>query len=134
MKTLVVAVAAALVSAAASVGSVGTFAGVQNERELAIAMPVDADAAETIIPFIEAAARAEGLSRIRAYKKDIFIPLDQAQLSFVNDHGQLTMHVAVESEYRFAKGERQAVLDGLKAKGNALFTEALMLRGASLAR
>lgn len=133
MKTLIVAVAAALVSAAASVGSVGTFTGVQNERELAIAMPVDADAAETIIPFIEKAARAKGLTRIRAYKKDIFIPLDQAQLSFVNDKGQLTMHVAVESEYRFAKGERQAVLDGLKAKGNALFTEALMLRGAAMA-
>jgi hypothetical protein len=134
MKTLIVAVAAALVSAAASVGSVGTFSGVANERELAVAMPVDADAAETIIPFIEMAARAQGLSRIRAYKKDIFIPLDQAQLSFVNDNGTLTMHVAVESEYRFAKGERQAVLDGLKAKGNAIFTEALMLRGASLAR
>jgi hypothetical protein len=131
MKTLIVAVAAALVSAAASVGSVGTFGSVANEREVAVNMPVDVSAAEALVPYIEKAAREEGLTRIRAYKTSVFIPLDQAQLSFVREGGHLTMHVAVESEYRFQKGERLQVLEGLQGRGNAIFARALMLQGAA---
>ena len=129
MKTILVAVAAALVSAAASVGSVGTFANVANERELAIELPLAGEAAAAVIPFIEKAAREQGLKRIRAYEHDVFIPLEQAQLSFVTEGGQLTMHVAVETEFRFAKSERLQVLDGLKTRGNVILARALMLQG-----
>ena len=80
---------------------------------------------------IEKAAREDGLTRIRAYDHAVFIPLEQANLSFVNDKGNLTMHVAVESEYRFKKAERHAALEALKARGNALFARALMLQGAA---
>jgi hypothetical protein len=134
MKSLIVAVAAALVSAAASVGSVGTFSHVASDKELAVAMPLAGDAADAVIPFIEKAAREQGLTRIRAYEHDVFIPLEQATLSFVNNEGTLTMHVAVESEYRFAKAERQAALGALKDQGNAIFARALMLQGAAQAR
>lgn len=134
MKTLIVAVAAALVSAAASVGSVGTFTHVANDRELAVAMPLSGDAASALVPFIEKAAREQGLTRIRAYNHDVFIPLDQATLSFVNNAGTLTMHVAVESEYRFARGERQAALQNLRDQGNVIFVRALMLQGQAQLR
>lgn len=131
MKTLAVAVAAAIVSAAASVGSVGTLTGTSNERELAVELPIDAVAAETLVPFIEKAARDSGITKVRAYKTDVFIPLEQAQLSFVKDGTHFVMHVAVESEYRFKKGERQQVLEDLKTKGHGLFTKALILQGTS---
>ena len=127
MKTFVVAVAAALVSAAASVGSVGAF-GVENDREASVELAVSADQAESVIPYIEMAARQDGIKRIRAYKNDVFIPMDQATLSFVKANGHLTMNVAVETEYRFAKGERQQVLADLTAKGNALYAHALILK------
>jgi hypothetical protein len=137
MKTLLIAVAAALVSASVAVGSggvftgEGNFTGVINERELAVSMPLSGEAADALIPFIEKAAREDGLTRIRAYDHAVFIPLEQANLSFVNDKGNLTMHVDVESEYRFKKAERHAALEGLKARGNALFARALMLQGAA---
>jgi hypothetical protein len=131
MKTLIVAIAAALVSAAASVGSVGTFTGVANEREVAVDMPVDVNAVDALVPFIEKAARDQGLTRIRAYKTSVFIPLEQAQLSFVLEDGHLKMHVAVESEYRFQKGQRLQALEGLKVQGNTIFAQALMLQGAA---
>jgi hypothetical protein len=137
MKTLLVAVAAALISASVAVGSggvftgEGNFTGVVNERELAVAMPLSGAAADAVIPFIEKAAREEGLTRIRAYDHAVFIPMEQASVSFINDKGNLTMHVAVESEYRFKKAERHAALEALKTRGNALFARALMLQGAA---
>jgi hypothetical protein len=137
MKTLVVAVAAALVSASVAVGSsgiftgVGNFTGVGSERELAVSMPLSGAAADAVIPYLEKAARADGHSRVRAYDHSIFITLDDATLSFINDKGNLTMHVAVESEYRYKKSERHAALESLKARGNALFAKALMLQGAA---
>ena len=131
MKTLIVAVTAAIVSAAASVGSVGTFTGVANEREVAVDMPVDVNAVDALVPFIEKAARDRGLTRIRAYKTSVFIPLEQAQLSFVLEDGHLKMHVAVESEYRFQKDQRLQALEGLKVQGNTIFARALMLQGAA---
>lgn len=54
--------------------------------------------------------------------------LERAMKTFVKTNGQLTMHVAVETEYRFAKGERQQVLAGLTAKGNASYARALILK------
>jgi hypothetical protein len=137
MKSLLVAVAAALVSASVAVGSggvftgVGNFTGVSSERELAVSMPLSGEAADAVLPFIEKAAREGGLTRIRAYDHAVFIPLEQASLSFVNDKGNLTLHVAVESEYRFKKAERHAALEALKAQGNSLFARALMLQGAA---
>ncbi len=130
MKTIAIALATALVSAAASVGSVGELVQ-SNERELKVEMPIDAIAAQQLVPYIEMAARGEGLTRIRAYKTDVFIPLEQAQLSFVKDGTSFVMHVAVESEYRFKKGERQQVLNDLKQHGQKIFTEALLLQGAA---
>lgn len=128
MKTFVVAVAAALVSAAASVGSVGAFGAAESDREASVELAISADQASSVIPFIEMAAREDGLKRIRAYKNDIFIPMEQATLSFTKADGHLTMNVAVETEYRFAKGERQQVLGDLTAKGNALYARALILK------
>jgi len=106
-----------------------TFKGLENERELAVELPVDAIAAQELVPFIEKAAREQGLKRVRAYKTDVFIPLDQAQLSFVREGGHLNLHVAVESEYRFQKGERAQVLEDLKHQGHQIFTRALILKG-----
>jgi hypothetical protein len=130
MKIILPAVVAAVVSAA-SVGSVGVFAGVSSEKELAVALPVAANAAEHLVPFIEKAAREQGIGRVRAYARDVFIPLEQASLSFVRDGDTFTMHVAVESEYRFAKGDRAAALAELKAVGDGIFTRALQLQGAA---
>ncbi|HEY1101102.1 MAG TPA: hypothetical protein VGF99_19340 [Myxococcota bacterium] len=127
MKTFAVTVAAALVSAAASMGSLGV-AGTTNDREASVELAISADQASSVIPFIEMAAREEGLKGIRAYKNDVFIPLEQATLSFVKADGHLTMNVAVESEYRFEKGSRQAALDALKQQGNALYARALILK------
>lgn len=130
MKTLAIALVAALASAAA-VGSQGTFTMFQNERELAVELPVSAVDATSIVPFIEKAARERGITRVRAYDRDVFIPLEQATLSFVRNAGSLTMHVAVESEYRYAKADRAAALMELKGMGNAIFLRALQLQAAS---
>lgn len=132
MKPVIAAIAAALVSAA-SVGGMTTFKGLENERELAVELPVDAIAAQELVPFIEKAAREQGIQKVRAYKTDVFIPLEEAQLSFVREGGHLNLHVAVESQYRFQKGERAAVLENLKHKGHEIFTRALILKGQSQA-
>jgi hypothetical protein len=130
MKTLIAAVAAALVSAA-SVTTVGVFSGVESEKEMAVDLPVDVASAGTLVPFLEKAARERGITRVRAYAKDVFIPLEQATLSFVRNGSSLSMHVAVESEYRFAKGDRAAALAHVKSIGDAIFTRALQLQGQS---
>src|SRR5688572_14185733 len=130
MKTIVIALVAALASATA-VGSAGSFTFLQNERELQVELPISANDAANIVPFIEKAAREAGHKRVRAYEKDVFIPLEQATLSFVRKGGALTMHVAVESQYRFAKNDRQAALVDLKNVGNGIFTRALHLQGAA---
>ncbi len=127
MKTFVVAIAAAVVSAAASVSSLDAFQQ-ENERELSVELAASMDEQNSVIPFIEMAARESGLKGVRAYKNDVFLPLEQAQLSFGNVDGHLTMHVAVESEYRFRKAERGAVLAGLRDRGQALFARALELQ------
>ncbi|MBM4281686.1 MAG: hypothetical protein FJ137_13315 [Deltaproteobacteria bacterium] len=128
MKTLIVAVAAALVSAA-SVTTVGVFSGVESEKELAVALPVDVASASSLIPFLEKAARERGITHVRAYTKDVFIPLEQATVSFVRNGSTLSMHVAVESEYRFAKSDRAAALAHVKSIGDAIFIRALQLQG-----
>jgi hypothetical protein len=130
MKVLLPTFAAALISAA-SVGSVGMFTQLKSEKELAVALPVSAQAARDLVPFLEKAAREQGISRVRAYDRDVFIPLEQASLSFVRDGDTFTMHVEVESEYRYAKGDRAAALAELKAVGDGIFTRALMLKGAA---
>lgn len=130
MKTVLLALVLAL-SSAAAIGSAGNLTMFQNERELAVELPVSAADAAAVVPFIEKAARERGITRVRAYEKDVFIPLEQATLSFVRNGGALTMHVAVESEYRFAKGDRAAALTELKGMGNAIFTRALQLQGAA---
>lgn len=130
MKTIVIALVAVLASAAA-IGSAGNLTMLQNERELAVELPVRADDASTIVPFIEKAARERGITRVRAYDKDVFLPLEQATINFVRNAGSLTMHVAVESEYRFAKGERAAALNDLKAQGHSIFLRALQLQAAA---
>jgi hypothetical protein len=127
MKTFVVAIAAAVVSAAASVSSLDAFQQ-PNERELSVELASSVDQEQSVIPFIEMAARESGLKGIRAYKNDVFVPLEQAQLSFGNVNGHLTMHVAVESEYRFKKTEREAALAGLRDRGQALYARALELQ------
>jgi hypothetical protein len=131
MKTIAVALFAAFASAAA-IGSAGNFTIFENEKELAIELPVSAADAAVVVPFIEKAARESGLTRVRAYAKDVFIPLEGATLSFVRNGNALTMHVAVESEYRFAKGDRKAALLDLKNQGNLIFMRALQLQGAAL--
>ncbi|MDP2345117.1 MAG: hypothetical protein Q8O67_29500 [Deltaproteobacteria bacterium] len=130
MKTLAVALFAAFASAAA-IGSAGTFTIFENEKELAVELPISAADAAAVVPFIEMAARQGGLTRVRAYAKDVFIPLENATISFVRNGNALTLHVAVESEYRFAKGDRKAALIDLKNQGNAIFTKALQLQGAA---
>lgn len=130
MKTLAIALFAAL-SSAAAVGSAGTFTLFENEKELAVELPVSAADAASVVPFIEMAARQAGHTRVRAYERDVFIPLEEATLSFVRNGNALTLHVAVESELRFAKGERKAALIDLKNQGNALFAKALQLQGAA---
>ncbi len=127
MKTFVVAIAAAVVSAAASVSSLDAFQQ-PNERELSVELASSVDQEHSVSPFIEMAARESGLKGIRAYKNDVFVPLEQAQLSFGNVNGHLTMHVAVESQYRFKKTEREAVLGGLRDRGQALYARALELQ------
>jgi hypothetical protein len=127
MKTLVVAIAAAVVSAAASVSSRDAFQQ-PNDRELTVELAASVDQEHSVIPFIEKAARESGLKGIRAYKNDVFVPLEQAQLSFGNVNGHLTMHVAVESEFRFKKAEREAALAGLRDRGQALYARALELQ------
>jgi hypothetical protein len=128
MKTLIVAVAAAVISAA-SVGSVGVFSGVASDKEVAVTLPVDATAARSLVPFIERAARERGMTRIRAYERDVFIPLEQASLSFVRNGETFSMHVELESQYRFAKGDRATALANVKSIGDAIFTRALQLQG-----
>lgn len=130
MKTVLLALVAVL-SSTVAIGSAGNLTMFQNERELAVELPVSAADAAAIVPFIEKAARERGITRVRAYERDVFIPLEQATLSFVRNGGALTMHVAVESEYRFAKGDRVAALTELKGMGNAIFTRALQLQGAA---
>jgi hypothetical protein len=130
MKTLVIAVAAAVVSAA-SVTTVGVFSGVSSEKEVAVTLPVDPSSARSLVPFLEKAARERGITRIRAYERDVFIPLEQASLSFVRNGESFSMHVSLESEYRYAKGDRAAALAQVKSIGDAIFTRALQLQGIS---
>ena len=130
MKTVVIALVVAL-SSAAAIGSAGNFPMFQNERELAVELPVSAADAAGIVPFIEQAARERGITRVRAYDRDVFIPLEQATLSFVRNGGALTMHVEVESQYRFAKQDRAAVLADLRGVGNAIFARAQQLQAAA---
>lgn len=128
MKTIIAAVAAAVISAA-SVGSVGVFSGVASEKEVAVALPVDAAAAKALVPYLERAARERGIKRVRAYERDVFIPLEQASLSFVRNGDTFSMHVELESQYRYAKGDRAAALADVKSIGDAIFTRALQLQG-----
>jgi hypothetical protein len=128
MKTILVALTAAVISAA-SVGTVGVFSGVSSEKELAVTLPLDADGAAALVPFIERAARERGLTGIRAYQRDVFVPLEQASLSFVRNGDSFSMHVEVETQYRFAKGNRAAALENVKKVGDAIFTRALQLQG-----
>ncbi len=130
MKTLAIALFAILASAAA-IGSAGNFKIFENDKEMAVELPVSAADAATVIPFIEKAARESGLTRVRAYERDLFIPLEAATLSFVRKGNVLTLHVAVESEYRYAKGDRKAALVDLKDQGTTLFTRALQLKAAA---
>lgn len=130
MKTIAIALVAVLASAAA-IGSAGNLTMFKNEREMAVELPVTAEGAQTLIPFIEMAARERGITRVRAYAKDVFIPLEQATLSFVRNGGALSLHVAVESEYRFAKQNRAEALNELKGMGNAIFVRALQLQAAA---
>jgi hypothetical protein len=130
MKFALAALAAALVSAA-SVGTVGVFHGLDSEKELAVTMPVSIEKARSLVPFIEKAARERGIKRVRAYDRDVFIPLDQAMLSFVRNGDSLSMHVEVESEYRYAKGDRAAALAELKTTGDSIFARALELQAQS---
>jgi hypothetical protein len=130
MKFALAALAAALVSAA-SVGTVGVFHGLDSEKEVAVTMPVSLEKARSLVPFIEKAARERGIKRVRAYDRDVFIPLDQAMLSFVRNGDSLSMHVEVESEYRYAKGDRAAALADLKTTGASIFARALELQAQS---
>jgi hypothetical protein len=130
MKTLIATVAAALVSAA-SMTTVGVFSGVDSDKEIAVALPVDVVAAKSLVPFLEKAARERGITRVRAYERDVFIPLEQASLSFVRNGETFSMHVALESEYRFARGDRASALAKVQNIGNAIFTRALQLQGMS---
>lgn len=127
MKTVIAALAAAVISAA-SVSS-GVFSDVASEKEVAVALPIDAVAAKELVPFLERAARERGIKRIRAYERDVFIPLEQASLSFVRNGNSFSMHVELESQYRFAKGDRAAALADVKSIGDAIFTRALQLQG-----
>jgi hypothetical protein len=128
MKILAAALATVALSAA-SVTSLGVFSGIASDKELAIDLPVDAAAAADLAPFLEKAARERGITRVRAYTRDVFIPLEHASLSFVRNGAAFTMHVAVDSEYRFSKGDRASALAELKATGDAIFVRALQLQG-----
>jgi hypothetical protein len=132
MKSILVATLAAVVAATTATVGADQFpvvAAMSSSRELAVSLPVAREDARAALPFIEKAARDRGLTRIRAYDKAVFVPLPEAQLSFIIDDSGLTLHVAVETEYRFAKGARDAVLAGLKDQGVSLFIRALQLQG-----
>lgn len=130
MKTFAIVLFAALASAA-SIGSVGSFTIFENDKELAVDLPIMASDIAAVVPYIEMAARQSGLTRVRAYERDVFIPLENATLSFVRSGTSLSLHVEVESEYRFAKGDRKAALEALKNQGSAIFARALALQAAA---
>jgi hypothetical protein len=124
MKMIVAALALSIASAAG-------FAGISNrdERELTTVVATRAEAA-SLAHHLSEAARALGHKHVRVYGQDVFVPLEQATLSFIREGDQFVMHVAVESEYRFAKADRAAALAALKAQGDAVLAKALELRAA----
>jgi hypothetical protein len=116
MKIIVATLALTIASAAGIAG-----VNARPEREMSVVVGTRAEATE-LAGRIAEAARSLGHNRVRVYGQDVFIPLDEATLSFMREGDSMVMHVAVESEYRFARANRQAALLALKAKGEEILT------------
>lgn len=104
------------------------------DQELAVKLPVPADEAQRIAPYLNAAARELGHDRVRAYDGSVFIDLGEESISFFKDQGALTMHVGVETKYRHARKDRATVVKALQDKGQAIYLHALSLQARAEAR
>jgi hypothetical protein len=98
-----------------------------SEEEAAVKL-ASASMTPAIAPWIQAAARDLGHTRVRAYDNSVFIDVGDDRISFFNDKGNLTMHVDLESRYRHAKADRDPALKALELKGKTIFEHALSMQ------
>ena len=91
-------------------------------------LPVAAASAHEITPWILAAARELGHTKVRAYDGSVFIDVGDDSISYFKDGEAFKMHVAFESKFRHSKSERAPALKNLEQKGDSIFRQALLLQ------
>jgi hypothetical protein len=109
------------------------------DEETAVKLAVNGREAEAVTPYLQAAARQMGHSRVRAYDEGVFIDSDNASIYFTEAKDGMEMHVAFESKYRIPARAREAALKDLKAHGEQIFAKAQELKsldamGGAMAR
>lgn len=104
----------------------------QAEGESSVKLAVRDPAALT--PYLHAAAKELGYAQPRGYDNGVFINAGDDKISFINEKGALTLHVALESRYHHSKSERPVALQGLKDKGRVIFETALQIQSRSNVR
>jgi hypothetical protein len=104
------------------------------DEEAALKLPVTAGQVSHITPYLHAAAKDLGHSRVRGYEGSVFVDLGGDTISFFREKGELTMHVGLETKYRHAKKERTAAVKELQEKGQSIYEHALSLKARAEAR
>ena len=88
-------------------------------------LPVAAVSAPEITPWLRVAAEEMGHAKVRAYDGSVFVELGDDRISFFKEGNSMQMHVAFESKYRHASGDRDAALKELHAKGESIYQKAV---------
>jgi hypothetical protein len=99
-----------------------------SDQEATVKLPVAANDAKEISPYLEHAAQDLGHHTLRAYDGSVYINVGDDKISFFREKNDMQMHVEFDSKFRHDPAQRDADLRALQMKGQAIFEHAVSLK------